>query len=53
MPKAHEVAQLKVPNGVPVIQIWQIFWAGDVEVEVAKIIYRADRYESQYSTNID
>jgi GntR family transcriptional regulator len=53
MPEPHEAVQLKAPSGVPVIQIWQTFWAGDVAVEVAKIIYRADRYEFHYRLNID
>lgn len=53
MPEPHEVVQLKAPPGVPVIQIWQTFWAGDVAVEVAKIIYRADRYEFHYRLPID
>lgn len=53
MPEPHEVVQLKVPPGVPVIQIWQTFWAGDVAIEVAKIIYRADRYEFHYRLPID
>ncbi|SNS48946.1 GntR family transcriptional regulator [Actinomadura mexicana] len=53
MPEPHEEAQLDIPAGVPVIQIWQTFWAGDTPVEVAKIIYRADRYEFQYRTKID
>ncbi|MBN6052598.1 GntR family transcriptional regulator, partial [Nonomuraea sp. RK-328] len=53
MPEPHEVMQLKCPPGVPVIQIWQTFWAGDVAVEVAKIIFRADRYEFHYRMPID
>ncbi|GAA4232552.1 GntR family transcriptional regulator [Actinomadura meridiana] len=48
LPKAHEIEQLKVPPGTPVIEIWQTFWAGDVATEVAKIIFRADRYEFHY-----
>ncbi|MFG2085432.1 GntR family transcriptional regulator [Spirillospora sp. NPDC048824] len=52
MPEPHEEAQLDMPAGVPVIQIWQTFWSGDTPVEVAKIIYRADRYEFQYRTTI-
>lgn len=52
MPEPHEEVQLDIPADVPVIQIWQTFWSGDVPVEVAKIIYRADRYEFQYRTTI-
>jgi GntR family transcriptional regulator len=52
MPQPHEALRLDVPEGVPVVQIWQTFWAGDQAVEVAKIIYRADRYEFQYRTTI-
>lgn len=52
MPEAHEAIQLDMPKDAPVVQIWQTFWAGDVPVEVAKIIYRADRYEFQYRTTI-
>ena len=53
LPKPHEIEQLRIPPGVPVIEIWQTFWAGDVAVEVAKIIYRADRYEFHYRLPID
>lgn len=53
MPEPHEQHQLKVPAGVPVVQIWQTFWAGDLAVETAKIIYRGDRYEFNYKTPID
>ncbi|MDL4817753.1 GntR family transcriptional regulator [Actinomadura opuntiae] len=52
MPEPHEEIQLEMPAGVPVIQVWQTFWANDVPVEVAKIIFRADRYEFQYRTVI-
>lgn len=52
-PEPHEIVQLKAPPGVPVIQIWQTFWAGDVAVEAAKILYRADRYEFHYRMSID
>ncbi|MFI6902021.1 GntR family transcriptional regulator [Nonomuraea sp. NPDC050394] len=48
MPEPHEAIHLKCPPGVPVMQIWQTFWAGDVPVEVAKIIFRSDRYEFNY-----
>ncbi|TYB56821.1 GntR family transcriptional regulator [Nonomuraea sp. PA05] len=48
MPERHEIVQLKCPPGVPVIEIWQTFWAGDLAVEVAKIIFRADRYDFRY-----
>ncbi len=53
MPEPHEAARLKLPDGIPVIQIWQTFWAEDTPVQVAKIVYRADRYEFQYRTQID
>lgn len=52
MPEPHEAIRLKCPPGVPVIQIWQTFWAEDVAVEVAKIIFRADRYEFNYRLKI-
>ncbi|MEV4112389.1 GntR family transcriptional regulator [Nonomuraea sp. NPDC049695] len=48
MPERHEISQLKCPPGVPVIEIWQTFWADDLAVEVAKIIFRADRYAFRY-----
>lgn len=48
MPERHEIAQLKCPPGVPVIEIWQTFWADDLAIEVAKIIFRADRYDFRY-----
>ncbi|HEU5159530.1 MAG TPA: GntR family transcriptional regulator [Streptosporangiaceae bacterium] len=53
MPEPHEAIRLKAPPGVPVIVIWQTFWAGDVAVEAAKITHRADRYEFHYRTNIE
>lgn len=53
LPRPHEIEQLKIPPGIPVIEIWQTFWAEDVAVEVAKIIFRADRYEFHYRLPID
>ncbi|WP_329251793.1 GntR family transcriptional regulator [Actinoallomurus sp. NBC_01490] len=52
MPLPHEAIRLGIESDTPVVQIWQTFWAGDVPVEVAKILYRADRYEFQYRTEI-
>lgn len=48
MPERHELVQLKCPSGVPVLEIWQTFWVGDLAVEVAKIVFRADRYDFHY-----
>ncbi|WP_157247949.1 GntR family transcriptional regulator [Nonomuraea typhae] len=48
MPEPHEAFRLKCPPGIPVIQMWQTFWAQDIAVEVAKIVYRGDRYEFHY-----
>ena len=52
LPLPHEAIRLGVDSHIPVVQIWQTFWAGDLPVEVAKILYRADRYEFQYRTEI-
>jgi GntR family transcriptional regulator len=53
MPEPHEKLRLQIPDGVPVVQIWQTFWAGDTPVEIAKIIFRADRYQFRFRTEID
>ncbi|MEV0619329.1 GntR family transcriptional regulator [Nonomuraea sp. NPDC050404] len=52
MPERHETVQLHMPANVPVVEIWQTFWAADVAVEVAKIIFRADRYKFHFRSVI-
>lgn len=52
MVEPTEVHQFKFPAGVPVVQIWQTLLAGKHPVQVAKIIYRADRNEFTFSTPI-
>ena len=49
----HIVPHFHNTPGVPVIEIWQTFWAGDLAVEVAKITHRADRTEFHFRTIIE
>jgi GntR family transcriptional regulator len=53
LPEQHEAVQLGISGTLPVVQIWQTFWSGDIPVQVAKIIFRPDSYEFQYRTSID
>ncbi|SFP03472.1 GntR family transcriptional regulator [Actinomadura madurae] len=52
MPEPQEAATLQVPQGVPVVRIKQTFWAGDIPVETADIVFPGDRYELHYLMDI-
>jgi GntR family transcriptional regulator len=48
MPEPHEAARLEIPTGVPLIEIRQTFRTETRPVEVATILYPADRYKFIY-----
>jgi GntR family transcriptional regulator len=48
MPEPHETARLEVPAGVPLIEIHQTFRTETRPIEVATILYPADRYKFIY-----
>ncbi len=52
MPTADEADTLDIPPGVPVIAIDQAFRAGDIVVQVADIVFAADRYRLEYDMEI-
>lgn len=52
MPEPHEATRLEIPVGVPLIEIHQTFRTEERPVEVATILYPADRYKFIYRMRI-
>jgi GntR family transcriptional regulator len=48
MPEPHEVTKLEIPPGTPIIEIRQAFRTAERPIEVATILYPADRYKFIY-----
>lgn len=48
MPEPQEATRLEIPAGVPVIEIRQAFTTAERPIEVATILYPADRYKFIY-----
>lgn len=51
-PRPYESDKLEVPQGIPVMAVERIYYAGDRAVETADIVVPADRYALSYTLRI-
>lgn len=51
-PTPAEMRQMRIPQGVPVVEIHQTFRANGTPVEIADIVFPADRYELHFRMEI-